>query len=169
MERRRSVLQVRCVIIAQAVALAILTACSSGTNPAGQGTSSSSPKSLVLVSHDEPGPGPASAIQETMRDVKYKLDDLNVKAGRFVVHLVNQETPPPNACLGGTSSDFCWSHEMRITDANGKDLAASATIKPGADGVFVIDDLPAGSYLFYCGIKDHTARGMKGAITVAAS
>jgi len=149
-----------------AALLMALAACSSGDSKTPAADGSKSP--LTLTAHDEPGPGSASAIQQVMKNVKYGVTDIKVKAGRFEVHLVNQENPPPTAFCAGAPAEFCYSHDMYVTDTGGKLLVASATVKPGKDGVFVIDDLPAGSYVFYCNIRMHVSDGMKGTITATA-
>jgi uncharacterized cupredoxin-like copper-binding protein len=55
---------------------------------------------------------------------------------------------------------------MVITDSTGNILAHSARVKPGHDGVFTLEDVPAGSYRFYCSNGGHAGNGMKGTLTV---
>jgi plastocyanin len=146
--------------------LVILAGCGSGDTKTPKASGSSGP--LTLSYHDESGPGPSDATQERMENIKYLTPAISVKAGKLTVHLVNAEVPPKGAACLGTAVEVCYSHEMKITDQSDKTLAVSATIAPGKDDVFVIDNLPAGTYPFYCSLKDHLARGMKGTITVTA-
>lgn len=127
----------------------------------------SSPTPAKLIHHDEPGPAPAGAIEEVMKDIKYQMPAITAPPGRIVIHLVNKEVPPPpGLCING--GNLCKDHTMTITDSAGHILAASAIVKPGHDSVFVLDDVPAGSYLFHCSILAHaSAFGMKGTLTVS--
>ena len=97
----------------------------------------------------------------------YGMPAITAPHGRIVIHLVNKEVPPgPGDCLEGRTN--CLDHDVVITDSVGHILAQSATVKPGHDSVFALDDVPAGSYVFYCSILSHaTFFGMRGALTVS--
>ena len=137
-------------------------ACSSGgPESAGLNHPSASPSSTQKISfHTGPGPAPASAVRETLVNLRFSAPTVSVEAGRFVVHLVNAEHPTAADRKGG----FRLDHDMTVTDSFGNVLAHSRLVRPGHDAVFVIENLPAGTYPFYCSIHVHV--GMKGTLTV---
>ena len=137
-------------------------ACSSGgPEPAGLNHPSTSPSSTQKISfHTDPGPAPAGAVRETLVNLRFSAPTVSVEAGRFVVHLVNAEHPTAADHKGG----FRLDHDMTVTDSFGNVLAHSPLVRPGHDAVFVIENLPAGTYPFYCSIHVHV--GMKGTLTV---
>jgi uncharacterized cupredoxin-like copper-binding protein len=57
---------------------------------------------------------------------------------------------------------------MIVGDALGHRFASSDTLEPGHDLVFTIDNLPPGTYRFYCSFPGHSEAGMKGTITVTS-
>ena len=145
------------VIVAVAAA-----ACGGG---ASQGPSSSvkpTPSALKLTSHTEPGPAPAGATELDMRGAQFVTPHVSTTVGRLVVHLVNQEHPTAKLLKAG----YDFRHDMTITDANGNVLAESTFVQPGHDAVFVVDNLPAGTYPFFCSIHAHL--GMVGTLTVTS-
>ena len=137
---------------------AATTAATSGESPAT--TAVAEPTTAVgepttLAHSSDTGTPPAGAIEQVMKNTTYSVTAITAKAGRFVVHLVNQDGPPVR-------------HDMVVGDALGRRFASSETVEPGQDLVFTIDDLPPGTYKFFCGLSDHARAGMKGTITVTA-
>ena len=112
------------------------------------------PTTLAHRSHT--GPPPAGAIEQVMNTNSYSVTAIKAKAGQLVVHLVNQE-------------DLSVRHDMVVGDALGHRFASSDRVSPGEDLVFTIDDLPPGTYEFWCSIDKHAALGMKGIITVTGA
>lgn len=90
-----------------------------------------------------------------MKNSRYSVTAIDTKAGPFVVHLVNQE-------------ELSVRHDMIVGDALGHRFASSDKVDPDHDLVFTVDDLPPGTYDFWCSIDKHAALGMKGTITVTA-
>ena len=120
----------------------------------GSATTAGAPTTLAHSS--DTGPPPAGAIEEDMKNSRYSVTAINAKAGQLVVHLVNQE-------------ELSVRHDMIVGDALGHRFASSDRVTPGHDLVFTVDDLPAGTYNFWCSIDKHAALGMKGTITVTAT
>ena len=86
---------------------------------------------------------------------RYSVTSMEAKAGRLVVHLVNNE-------------DLSVRHDMIVGDALGHRFASSDRLDPGQDLVFTIEDLPPGTYNFWCSVDKHAALGMKGILTVTS-
>jgi uncharacterized cupredoxin-like copper-binding protein len=57
-------------------------------------------------------------------------------------------------------------HDMVIADSTGKSVARSSLVQSGDTFTFTIDNLAAGSYVFYCDVPGHRAQGMEGTLTV---
>jgi plastocyanin len=151
--------------------LSVVSACAGGSSTPGatQSVASSSPTSPTLtglVQHDEPGPAPPGAIEEVMNHIAYEMPAITAPHGQVVIHLVNEEVPPTDCNVAGPGLT-CLDHDIVITDSTGNILAHSARVKPGHDSVFVLDDVPAGSYRFYCSNGGHASNGMKGTLTVS--
>jgi plastocyanin len=108
----------------------------------------------TLAHSSQAGPSPAGAAEQVMEQSKYSAIAIEAKAGRFVVHLVNR--------------DDSVRHDMIVGDALGHRFASSDRVEPGHDLVFTIDDLPPGTYKFWCSVGVHAASGMKGILTVSA-
>lgn len=80
---------------------------------------------------------------------------LTAKAGTlalFLINPVNKEHP--------------FSHDMQIGTVQGQPLASSPVLRNGETGVFTIDALPAGDYVFWCSVNRHAQEGMIGTLTV---
>jgi uncharacterized cupredoxin-like copper-binding protein len=151
-----------------AAVLLVLTGCAgSSSAPPAQSVSSNVPSAAVtkLAQRDEPGPAPPGALEEVMSHIKYQTPAITAPHGQIVVHLVNMETPPTDCNVAGPGLT-CLDHDMVITDSTGHILAHSARVEPGHDSVFILEDVPAGSYGFYCSNGGHATNGMKGTLTV---
>jgi Cupredoxin-like domain len=165
--KEATVPQVRGVLCWLTLVAAVATGCGSSSKPAatpsgGSSSSGSSASSSVATepptpatfAHaDQPAPAPPGAISEPMLHDMYLSPALAAKAGRVVIDLVNQDTLAQSK------------HDFRLTDSVGHNLATSATVQPLQEGVFVVDDVPAGNYLFVCTF--HAMLGMKGTLTVS--
>jgi plastocyanin len=90
-----------------------------------------------------------------MKNSLYSVTAIEAKAGRFAVHLVNH--------------DDSVRHDMVVGDALGHRFARSDRVEPGHDLVFTIDDLPPGTYNFWCSVGVHASSGMRGILTVTGA
>jgi plastocyanin len=86
----------------------------------------------------------------TLTEFKFDPSTIPVAHGKVVFYLVN----------GGTVS-----HDMIIHDTTNHRVAGSGLISPGDTFVFTVDNLPAGTYTFFCDQPGHEASGMKGTLT----
>ena len=93
---------------------------------------------------------PAGSTPVTQMDFQFKPKAITVKAGKVVIFLVNN----------GPSA-----HDMVIADSSGKSVARSSLVQSGDTFTFTIDNLPAGSYVFFCDVPGHRAAGMEGTLT----
>jgi plastocyanin len=94
---------------------------------------------------------PAGSTPVNVMDFNFKPKDLTVSAGKVVFFLVNS----------GPAA-----HDMLVADSSGKTIARSSLVQSGDTFTFTIDNLPAGSYVFYCDVPGHRAQGMEGTLTV---
>ena len=95
---------------------------------------------------------PAGSTQITMTEFKFTPSNVTVTHGKVTFWLVN---------AGSTS------HDMVIRDDKGNRLASSELISAGDSRAFTVDNLPAGSYTFFCSQPGHEASGMKATLTVS--
>jgi plastocyanin len=58
------------------------------------------------------------------------------------------------------------SHDMIIRDTSSNRVAGSDLVSAGDTFVFSIDNLPAGTYTFFCDQPGHESSGMKATLTV---
>jgi uncharacterized cupredoxin-like copper-binding protein len=94
---------------------------------------------------------PSGSTTVTVMDFSFKPKTITVPAGKVVFFLTNS----------GPSA-----HDMVIADSTGKSVARSSLVQSGDTFTFAIDNLPAGSYVFYCDVPGHRAAGMEGTLTV---
>lgn len=94
---------------------------------------------------------PAGSTTVQQMDFQFKPKALTVPAGKVVFFLSNS----------GPSA-----HDMVIADSTGRSIARSSLVQSGDTFTFTIDNLPAGSYVFYCDVPGHRAAGMEGTLTV---
>ena len=94
---------------------------------------------------------PAGSTQVKVMDFNFKPNAMSVASGKVVFFLVNS----------GPSA-----HDMLIADSTGKTLARSSLVQSGDTYTFTINNLPAGTYVFYCDVPGHKEAGMVGALTV---
>ena len=94
---------------------------------------------------------PAGSTSVTVVDFQFKPKAMSVSAGKVVFFLINN---------GQTA------HDMVVADSTGKSVARSSLVQPGDTFTFTIDNLAAGSYVFYCDVPGHRASGMEGTLTV---
>jgi uncharacterized cupredoxin-like copper-binding protein len=136
-----------------------VTIAAPATTVAGPTTTVGAPTTTVappttLAHSSQLGPPPAGAVEQVMEHSMYGVTAIEAKAGRFAVHLVN--------------NDDSVRHDMIVGDAVGHRFASSDRVDPGHDLVFTIDDLPPGTYKFWCSVGVHAASGMKGILTITA-
>ena len=94
---------------------------------------------------------PAGSTKVTLTEFKFDPSTISVAHGKVVFFLVN----------GGTIS-----HDLVVTDSSGNRMGASELISAGDSAVLTIDNLPAGTYTFFCDQPGHEQQGMKGTLTV---
>jgi plastocyanin len=94
---------------------------------------------------------PAGSIKVTLSEYSFSPNTISAPAGKVVFFLVNSGTV---------------SHDLIIRDSSKTRVAASELISAGDSFVFSIDNLPAGSYTFYCDQPGHESSGMTGTLTV---
>ena len=94
---------------------------------------------------------PEGSTKVTLTEYKFDPSTVSVTHGKVVFFLVN----------GGTIS-----HDLVVTDSSGNRMGASELISAGDSAVLTIDNLPAGTYTFFCDQPGHEQAGMKGTLTV---
>jgi len=94
---------------------------------------------------------PSGSTTVMQMDFQFKPKAITVPAGKVVFFLDNS----------GPSA-----HDMVIADSTGKSVARSSLVQSGDTFTFTIENLPAGSYVFYCDVPGHRAAGMEGTLTV---
>jgi plastocyanin len=134
-----------------AASLAALSAC--GTS---DGSASSAASSSAGSSSAAEGSGSSSApaadsqqITATEADFSITLDSTDLAAGDYEIQVVND---------GGATHDL-------VVEKDGKDVAKSDTIAPGAKGSLTVS-LEPGEYVVFCSIGNHRAMGMEVKVTV---
>jgi plastocyanin len=96
------------------------------------------------------GAQPPGSMKVTLTEYRFDPSTISVGHGKVVFFLVN----------GGTIS-----HDLVVTDSSGNRVAASELISAGDSVVLNIDNLPAGTYTFFCDQPGHEQAGMKGTLT----
>ncbi len=94
---------------------------------------------------------PAGSIKVTLTEFKFDPSTISTAHGKVVFYLVN----------AGTTS-----HDMIIRNGGGDRVAGSELISAGDQFVFTVDNLPAGTYTYFCDQTGHEAAGMHGTLTV---
>ena len=95
---------------------------------------------------------PPGSIKLTLTEFKFDPKSVDAHSGKVVFFLVNS---------GSTS------HDMVIADSAGKVVAKSELVQVGNSAVFTVDQLKAGSYVFYCDVAGHRESGMEGKLQVS--
>ncbi len=95
---------------------------------------------------------PAGSIKVTMTEFNFDPGTINAPAGKVVFYLVN----------AGSAS----SHDFIIRDSNNTRVAGSELVSVGDSIVFTVDNIPAGTYTYFCDQPGHEGSGMKGTLTV---
>lgn len=104
------------------------------------------------------GTAPAGAIAVDLGSccaltfVPYKLE---AKAGTVELFLTNP-----------TNKANPYKHDMHIGKVQDQALASSPVLKNSETGLFTIEGLAAGDYVFWCEVDAHDTRGMVGTLTV---
>jgi plastocyanin len=106
---------------------------------------------LLAACGGSSGGQPAGSTKVTLTEYKFDPSTISVTHGKVVFFLVN----------GGTIS-----HDLVVTESSGNRIGASELISAGDSAVLTIDDLPAGTYTFFCDQPGHEQAGMKGTLTV---
>lgn len=94
---------------------------------------------------------PAGSIKVSMTEFKFAPSDIDAPAGKVVFYLVN----------AGQAS-----HDLVVVDPSGKQVAKSELVQAGANSVFTVDSVAAGSYTIVCDVPGHREAGMVGTLTV---
>ena len=130
------------------------------------GTSVPTPEPTLASTTEDASEAPAGAVPIKMIILpnaapRFEPDDVSVKAGTVVFFLENIPNPP-----------FISDHNMLIGPAMPEALARTPTIQRNRKVTFTVNDLPPGTYAFWCSIKDianqldHAGEGMVGTLTV---
>jgi plastocyanin len=93
---------------------------------------------------------PAGSTKVTLTEFKFDPSSISVPHGKVVFYLVNAGTV---------------SHDMIIRDNSNNRVAGSELISAGDTFIFTVDNLPAGTYTFFCDQPGHESAGMKGSLT----
>jgi plastocyanin len=98
---------------------------------------------------------PAGSTMVSMTEFHFDPAAISVSHGKVVFFLVNSGTV---------------AHDMIIStgagSSSGSIAARSDLVSAGDTFVFTVDNLPAGSYTFYCDQPGHEGSGMHGTLTV---
>jgi plastocyanin len=105
---------------------------------------------LLAACGGSSGGQPAGSTKVTLTEFKFDPGTVSVPHGKVVLYLVN----------AGTTS-----HDLIIRDSSSSRVAGSDLISAGDSVVFTVDNLPAGTYTFFCDQPGHEAAGMKGTLT----
>ena len=154
-----------CLVVAACSAPAAIAPTSTPEPPGSTEVPSPSPTSPaasrlpMLDATFEPGASPGTGAIEvqlgTCCQLRFVPSTLTARAGTVSMFLTNI----PNA-------DFPYPHDLKIGTEIGRAIAGSPVLKNGESGLFTIEDLPAGSYVFWCAVDQHYLQGMDGALTV---
>lgn len=94
---------------------------------------------------------PAGSIKVTLTEFKFDPSTVSAPSGKVVFYLVN----------GGTTS-----HDMVIRDSSNNRIDGSELISAGDTFVFTVNNIPAGTYTYFCDQAGHEASGMRGTLTI---
>ena len=140
----------RGAVLALALALGGLTACSGNsgdtsaggatTTSAAEATSSSAASSASSSAGDT---AQAMAVNVTEKNFRIALDNTDLSAGEYTFTIANQDQA---------------THDLSI-EKDGTTIAKSKLIQPGQTGTLTAN-LEPGSYVFYCSVGAHRANGM---------
>ena len=116
------------------------------------------PWSTLPATFEPGGTAPAGAIAVDLGSccaltfVPYKLE---AKAGTIELFLTNP-----------TNEAAPFSHDMHIGKVQDQALASSPVLKNSETGLFTIEGLAAGDYVFWCEVNSHDTQGMVGTLKV---
>ena len=94
---------------------------------------------------------PFGSIKVTLTEFKFDPSTLSAPSGKVVFYLVN----------AGTTS-----HDLIIRDSANNRIEGSELISAGDTFVFTVNNIPAGTYTYFCDQSGHEASGMKGTLTI---
>jgi plastocyanin len=95
---------------------------------------------------------PPGSMQVTMTEYKFDPSTITVPHGKVTFWLVNSGS---------------LAHDMVIRDTSNNRIAASELLSAGDSKAFTVNDIPAGTYTFFCSQPGHEAQGMKATLTVS--
>jgi uncharacterized cupredoxin-like copper-binding protein len=105
---------------------------------------------LLAACGGSSGGQPAGSTKVTLTEYRFDPSTISVAHGKVVLFVVN----------GGTIS-----HDLIVRDGSGNRVAGSELLSAGDSAVLTIDNLPAGTYTFFCDQPGHEQAGMKGTLT----
>ena len=127
--------------------------------PTAKVTAAPTPTPELLPSTFTPGeaapPGVTEVVLGSCCALVFYPYDLKAKAGRVEIFLSSF----PN-------KQYPLDHDMQVGLELLKPLAASPILEVGEKGLWVIEDLPAANYVFWCSVQSHYAKGMTGTLAV---
>lgn len=115
------------------------------------------PDPTLASTSEEASEAPPDAISIDMGvfgPPRFGPDQVTARAGEVVFFLEN---------VGDQCEGY---HDFVVGPALYQGLARSSTIKGGESVIFTIEDLPAGTYAFWCEVEQHASLGMVGTLTV---
>jgi uncharacterized cupredoxin-like copper-binding protein len=119
-------------------------------------TSAPVPSAVGLAATTEPADAPpAGSTRVSLTSFKFDPNSPTVKTGTVAFFLENMD---PNTG---------FKHNLNIGSQLGVPLARSAILSPGEAAVFTVEQLPPGTYVFWCSVHDHADNGMVGSLTVS--
>ena len=159
--------------IAALVAVVAIAGCGGAAapptpTPSPTAATTASPTRVTSTSRPTPAPTPATPLNETttlgaaqparskkitMVRLDFEPPKTRVRAGKVVFYLMNR-------------AQRTGSHNMAIAASRGtRVLARSDIVLPLQAAVFTINDLPRGTYYFFCEVVPHEQNGMTGTLT----
>jgi hypothetical protein len=97
-----------------------------------------------------PPPPPPARVQVVAQEFRYSLSRATIKAGAAIIELRN---------MGQDA------HDLRMKRVGGTRVYAWPEVQPGAASDQALKLLP-GTYVLWCGVADHRARGMGATLVV---
>ncbi len=123
------------------------------TAAAGGGARSGGGKTAAGGGGGAPAPAGGGSAVDVSADpsgaLAFQQSSLSATAGKVTIDFTN---------------DSPVGHDVRISDASGKDLGGTKIITGGSTTASV--DLKAGNYTFFCSVPGHEEAGMKGTLAV---
>jgi plastocyanin len=139
-------------LLALALASLALVACGGGNDNTTTTTGGESAGGGETAGKESEAGGGGSTVSfeaDPNGELAFTSKSATAKAGSVTVEFDNPQTLP---------------HDVRIEDAQGKDVGGTEEITEGSTSATV--SLKPGTYTFYCSVPGHREAGMEGTLTV---